>query len=322
MLRAAILSLLTALIACAADAHPAPGLVCGTDGAIYFVVVPQPRILVFPSDHKHLASAVDRRIHGDLQVPHHLALREGWVYTASDTGSRVYRFNVADARFESYYPPPGAAEVAPVGIGGDPFCIDPQGNIIASQRMDDGGYRLSRITSRGASTVLAGGARGVQDGRGSKAGFGDLHSTTLAWGSDGAIYLADSGKFIRRVSQEGEVTTLFPPPRPANQEPAPNAITAGELRGVAVGDDGTIYAADATNRCILRLRADGRADRIGIAPADRPDLTLSEPTGVAMHPSGDVVVLDAHRAGDSESIRILIIKPDGSMMHRGTARAR
>jgi streptogramin lyase len=317
---ALVLAMLLA-IAAAAVAHPAPGVVCTPDGRIYLVVVPQPRILQFSPGQKQPVVAIDFSGRENVRVLHHLVLRDGHLHTANDAGSSIWKFNPQDATAQQIYPLPGARDVAPIGLGGDPFTIDAGGRIVAAQRSEDGGYSLARIDPDGVQTLLAGGARGVQDGRGAAAGFGDLHSTTLALGPGGAIYLADSGRFIRRISPEGDVTTLFPPPRPANVPPDGNALAAGELRGVAVADDGTIYAADATNRCILRLRPDGSAARLGAAPA-AGEPALMEPIGVALHPSGDVVVLDAHRAGDAEEIRLYLIRPDDSIAQLGSVKVR
>src|SRR5688572_18343286 len=95
---------LAILGAASAYAHPAPGIVCSPEGDIYFVVVPRSEVLVFPASHKHLAIALQPASARDLRVPHHLVLRDGHLYTASDAGSRVWRMRIGTGVLERIYP--------------------------------------------------------------------------------------------------------------------------------------------------------------------------------------------------------------------------
>lgn len=89
---------------------------------------------------------------------------------------------------------------------------------------------IRKVTADGTVSTIAGvsGSSGSQDGTGSQALFG--FPGDLAMGSDGALYLIDTGK-LRRVTIDGVVTTLTAPAR---------------LVAVASSTDGGVYLATGT----------------------------------------------------------------------------
>ncbi|MES2386632.1 MAG: T9SS type A sorting domain-containing protein [Bacteroidota bacterium] len=84
------------------------------------------------------------------------------------------------------------------------MAFDPAGNLYVS---DQGGRCIRKITPSGLVTTFAGNPTlaGIRDGIGSAAEFNGIRS--LAWGPDGYFYAAEVS-FIRRISLNGEVTTL------------------------------------------------------------------------------------------------------------------
>ncbi|HEX7859280.1 MAG TPA: SUMF1/EgtB/PvdO family nonheme iron enzyme [Verrucomicrobiae bacterium] len=104
----------------------------------------------------------------------------------------------------------------------------------------------------------------------------------IAAGPDGAIYFTENAA-VRRISREGEVTTLA---KDVVVENCQRIEGAGEhlgpmLRGLDVGRDGTVYAAASGCRALLKIAKDG-----AVTTVLRNEAPWS-PTGVAV--SGEVV---------------------------------
>jgi uncharacterized protein (TIGR03382 family) len=156
------------------------------------------------------------------------------------------------------------------------FTLDSQGALY-SVTTGTGTVLLQKRTPAGRIETVAGGGRGHADGRGSAARFQGIDG--MAWGPDGLLYLAD-GPYVRTVSPEGTVKTL-----------AGRTVTdeeKGDLLGLAVAPDGTVYAADYGRRRVLRISPGGEA-RTALA-GER----LWSPTGVAVA-GGDLYVLEQLR---------------------------
>jgi sugar lactone lactonase YvrE len=119
---------------------------------------------------------------------------------------------------------------------------------------------LLRRTPSGEVTTLAGGAYGLADGKGMSAMFGSIGG--MVFGPDGNLYLTDRAA-IRKVTLNGEVTTLAKGLDLRAQEDQPRFLAAGEsLTGLSVASDGTIFVADSGNRRLLKLRPDGKVDTV------------------------------------------------------------
>jgi hypothetical protein len=142
-----------------------------------------------------------------------------------------------------------------------------------------GAERLVRVAPDGSSTLLAGGAPGMVDGRGVAAGLVAVHA--LAWGGDGRIYLTD-GNALRKVALDGTVTTVaHVPDSPTG--PAHLLGLAPFARGVVV--------ADFAGRRLLTVAGDG-----AIAPLAQSDIGWA-PTGVVAE--GDTLYILEHRSASA-----------------------
>lgn len=142
---------------------------------------------------------------------------------------------------------------------------------------------LRKYLPSGREIELAGDPHqaGYADGRGAQARFN--HPTGLAVDAQGNVFIADRGNhLIRRVSPQGEVTTMAGQPAPVGAAGlpayyAPDSYYGGDAglgdyrdgpaaqarfnhpRAVAVGADGTLYVADQDNNCIRVIKPDGAA---------------------------------------------------------------
>jgi sugar lactone lactonase YvrE len=103
--------------------------------------------------------------------------------------------------------------------------IDADGNMYV---IDAEYSTIRKITPAGVVTTLAGSgpATVIADGTGTAAAF--VTPQTMVLGTDGNLYVGD-GSAVRRVTREGQVTTLTP------------TTGIGEIRGIAFGANNTLY---------------------------------------------------------------------------------
>lgn len=165
---------------------------------------------------------------------------------------------------------------------------------------------LLRRTPGGTVSTLAGGAYGHKDGKGTSAQFGSVSAMTVA--ADGSIYLTDALS-VRRVALDGTVTTLASNLAARTSEDKPTLFGGmdGSLMGLAVGDVGEVYVADAGNRRLLKITRDGKA---GVVYRLDPPYF---PTGVFAARGGDVYVLEFSYTppGTTNNPRVRKVSPDG-----------
>jgi len=175
----------------------------------------------------------------------------------------------------------------PVGIA-----VDDLGIVYVADTYND---RIRRIGRDGSVTTIAGsGKPGNLDAVGSAAGF-DTPSA-LAVGSDGTLYVADTGNnAIRRIAADGTVTTIAAPAEGERRAPLRRPV------GLALTRDGYLYIAASSGGRILQLTPEGEVRPLPDAdiPPDAdgfgPDGTvqLYGPRGIALERDGSLVVADA-----------------------------
>jgi hypothetical protein len=160
-----------------------------------------------------------------------------------------------------------------------------------------GADRIRRITPDGFVATIAGWRPGFADGVGPEARFST--PSAIALDADGTLYVADTGNnAIRRVTADGRVTTYAGDGTPGYRDgPAASAQFNGPI-GIAVDRDGRVFVADTYNDRIRMI------DRMGIvstvAGTGGPGWTdgpissaqFHTPSGVAVLPSGDLLVAD------------------------------
>lgn len=179
------------------------------------------------------------------------------------------------------------------------LAVAPDGTVYVA---DTENRLLRRISPDGQEvTTLAGqlGVRETIDGRGSEAAFSG--PTSVAVAPDGTIYAADSiGHVVRRITPEGEVTTLAGMPNtPGTADGKGQAARFNLVAGVAVDYAGDIWVADRLNHTLRRVQPDGEVTTMAGVPGrsgyrDGPALEawLNQPTAVTVAPVGRVVFAD------------------------------
>jgi hypothetical protein len=171
----------------------------------------------------------------------------------------------------------------------------PDGTVYVSDAGD--ADRIRRITPDGFVVTIAGWRHGFADGVGPDARFST--PSAIALGADGTLYVADTGNnAIRRVTPDGRVTTYAGDGTPGYRDgPAASAQFNGPI-GIAIDRDGRVLVADSYND---RIRIIDRAGTVStLAGAGGPGWTegsastaqFHTPSGVAVLPSGDVIVAD------------------------------
>jgi sugar lactone lactonase YvrE len=202
------------------------------------------------------------------------------------------------------YPPPTIRSLGGIAVG-------PDGVVYAA---DSIGNRIVKIASNGAVIPVAGGALstffgttcGYRDGPTSIAEFDFPHG--IAVGSDGAIYVADSGNHAIRKIKWGWVSTV------AGGRHTPSGIhdfglmpVGGYVDGpgaeaefslptdVTIDGRGNLLVADHWNRAIRRIDGDGFVSTL-FGPAREFDTTLGPlPASVGI-PEGVAVLADGRLA--------------------------
>jgi sugar lactone lactonase YvrE len=124
------------------------------------------------------------------------------------------------------------------------------------------GVRVWRARDRDRH-LLAGGEWGYRDGYGAAARFFPIGGMTRTL--DGQLYVT-SGPTIRKIAHNGAVTTV------AAGDPLLRARSSfwswltgdvqGNLTGIAVDDDGTIYVANAGRDAVIRVTPNGHATEV------------------------------------------------------------
>ena len=108
----------------------------------------------------------------------------------------------------------------------------------------------------GAFQVLAGGTEGFADGQGAAAKFNT--PSGIALDGQGNLYVADTGNHaIRRISAQGQVTTLAGDGTPGFADGKGAQARFNGPMGVAVAADGRVYVADTWNDRIRVIATDG-----------------------------------------------------------------
>jgi sugar lactone lactonase YvrE len=176
--------------------------------------------------------------------------------------------------------------------------VDGTGNVFVA---DSEYCTIRKITPAGVVTTLAGTARaiGSPDGTGPAARFNTPQG--LAADQAGNVFVADSGNNkIRMITPAGIVTTLAGAAgTPGSADGTGSAARFNGPTGVAVDNDGNVFAADNGNHTIRKITpagavttlagtagASGSVDGIGAAAS------FNDPQGVAVDKAGDIFVAD------------------------------
>ena len=188
---------------------------------------------------------------------------------------------------------------SPTGVA----VIPSTGDIVVA---DFGNHRIRLVTyPGGVVTTLAGSTSGSADGTGAAASFSSPIGVAVI-PSTGNIAVADRGNhLIRIVTPLGVVTTLAGSTSGFLDATGTNARFSTP-QGVAATSSGDIIVADSSNQRIRLITSAGVVTTLagstsGFADGTGAAASFSGPTGVAVTPTGDVVV------GDQANNRIRLI---------------
>jgi hypothetical protein len=202
----------------------------------------------------------------------------------------------AQGKFSTQFPrlferltPEGDKPTLLYASGGAPLVVHRDGNLYYGSGFPDGddkapgGHTLTRLALDGTRTLFAPEL---------KATLAKLDEavTGLAAGPDGLLYVACPNAILK-VKTDGTVTTFVHPVgvKDRADDWATDAharfFHAPYLRGLAVADDGTVYAAVNGCRCVVKVPPAGKVETV--LRAERP----WAPTGVAVG-GKDVFVLE------------------------------
>nr|WP_315199022.1 NHL repeat-containing protein [uncultured Aquabacterium sp.] len=165
---------------------------------------------------------------------------------------------------------------------------------------DSGNHRIRKISAAGEVTTLAGsGSPGfANDTTGTLASFNN--PSGIAVDASGVVYVADSSNHrIRKITADGEVTTLAGSGSPGSIDDTGTAASFDGPRGIAVDASGVVHVADSNNHSIRKITAAGEVSTLaGSVMAGSTDATgsaasFNDPHGVAVDAFGVVYVADS-----------------------------
>jgi hypothetical protein len=121
-------SLLGLLFILSVQAHPGSGIAVDDQGRVFFAAGP---IIVMIEPNGMARTIVhDQKNERFYQLHHIQRAPDGGLVTASDMGDVIWRFT-PEGTLSRFYPPANEDRALLVGLGGDPFAVDREGNVYA-----------------------------------------------------------------------------------------------------------------------------------------------------------------------------------------------
>jgi sugar lactone lactonase YvrE len=192
-----------------------------------------------------------------------------------------------DALLSSFYVPAGVA----VGPDGDVYVADSGAQNV--RRILGGRVETFAGASAGAGAGQDARQGGYADGPAATAQFD--RPVALAVARDGTVYVADAGNHCIRRIADGVVTTLAGSTHAGSGDGLGRAAEFENLKGLALDDDGTLYAAD-YGVGIRKITPAGRVTTLSV-PSEKKTFVA-----VAARGAGNRVIL---AFADSESFGVL-----------------
>lgn len=288
-------TLLVTLFFVFTSAHPGSGIAVDEQGRVFFAAG---SVIVMVETNRQARTIVhDSRQERFYQLHHiHRSPKGAAWLTASDRGDVLWQFT-PNGELTRFFPLDGNPSPAEIGSGGDPFAVDADGNIYVVKSAPNLSTQVLRINSSGKTNLVAGGRWGYLDGNGANARFEDLHGGSMIIAKDRSLLLTDSGIRVRKITRDGNVSTLAGGPIPGYQDgPSLNARFES-ARGLALDHNSTLFIAESSGR-IRSLSQAGTvstfAGAAGRGHKDGPvnEALFTEPSGIAAATNGDLFILE------------------------------
>lgn len=186
---------------------------------------------------------------------------DGVVYVADCMNHRIRRISPSGdvttfaGSTEGYADGPGTSAQfsCPSGIA-----IDGDGSLYVADRSN---HRIRKISPTGDVTTFAGSSLGHADGPGTEARFVDPSGVVV--GLDGWMYVADRAGAIRRISPEGDVTTLAGAIESGYVDAQGVDARFEEPAGIAVDRYGHVYVTEMNRHRVRKVSPSGDVITIG-----------------------------------------------------------
>ncbi|RYU90305.1 hypothetical protein EWM62_12315 [Mucilaginibacter terrigena] len=134
------------------------------------------------------------------------------------------------------------------------LAVNANGDIFVA---DEGSNRIKKVTKDGVVTTFAGnGTAGSTDGSGVAASFN--HPFAIAIDKNENLFVTElAGYVIRKITPEGVVTTVAGSGVKGYKNGNGRVAEFGELRGIAVNDNGDLYVTDRYNSNLRKITTSG-----------------------------------------------------------------
>ena len=179
---------------------------------------------------------------------------------------------------------------------------DSSGNIYVS---DFNNNKIRKITPDGTVSTLAGSTQGFADGKGANAQFYNPYGIALDGG--GNVYVTDRNYKIRKITPDGNVSTLAGSTEGFADGKGTNA-QFDYPAGIAMDNSGNIYVTDVVNSKIRKVTPDGTVSTLaggpGYADGQGGNAGFASPLGIAVDGSGNLYVADTQ----NQLIRKIVIQ--------------
>jgi hypothetical protein len=259
------------LVSPAASAHPASGIVVDEHGQLFFIY----------SGHGVCKFDAQGKL---TYIP---PTRGGHWLCLDPQGS----FSRTQPKYFERISPDGAKPASIFADGGSPIAVLPDGNLYYlsnDENLTPGGLHVTRNAPSGELSDVATALNKVTE---------HLGITGLAAGPEGDLYVACPSAVLK-VKTNGSFSTLVHPIVLSDCDvdyPDNNTNNAlPYLRGLAVEEHGTVFAAGTACHCVVKITPDGKVGTI--LKAERP----WSPTGVAIY-QGDIYVLEYTNATEERA---------------------
>jgi trimeric autotransporter adhesin len=176
--------------------------------------------------------------------------------------------------------------------------VDSSGNLYIA---DAGNSRVRKVTPDGIISTIAGNGSPGYSGDGGSATSAEMYyPSSVALDSSGNLYIVDDVGFVRKVTPDGIISTVFGAWYSGDGGSATSAEISGPFN-VAVDSSGNLYFTDANNNRIRKVTPGGiistvAGNNIGNYGGDSgsdTDAMLAVPTGLAMDSSGNLYVSES-----------------------------